>query len=150
MEQQFRFGIIGYGLISEYHAQAIKAQTNAKIFVASDIVKESADKFAAKYNCEVIDDWQKMINREDIDAVCVCTPTGFHAEQSNAAAKAGKHVLVEKTMATNLADATEMIHVASDNGVKLGVIYQKRTEEALNKIKKAIADGVFGKLVFDL
>ena len=148
MEEQFRFGIIGSGVISEYHAQAIKAQPNGKIVAVSDIVRESADKFAAKYNCEVIDDWQKMITRDDIDAVCVCTPTGLHAQQSIAAAKAGKHILVEKTMAIKLKDATEMIHVARDNGVKLGVIYQKRTEEAPNVIKKAIKEGVFGKLIF--
>ncbi|MCK4465463.1 MAG: Gfo/Idh/MocA family oxidoreductase [Bacteroidales bacterium] len=148
MEEQFRFGIIGSGVISEYHAQAIKAQPNGKIVAVSDIVRESADKFAAKYNCEVIDDWQKMITRDDIDAVCVCTPTGLHAQQSIAAAKAGKHILVEKTMAIKLKDATEMIHVAGDNGVKLGVIYQKRTEEAPNIIKKAIEDELFGKLIF--
>ncbi|MBE9509441.1 MAG: Gfo/Idh/MocA family oxidoreductase [Bacteroidetes bacterium] len=148
MEEQFRFGIIGSGVISEYHAQAIKAQPNGKIVAISDIVRESADKFATKYNCEVIDDWQKMITRDDIDAVCVCTPTGLHAQQSIAAAKAGKHILVEKTMAIKLKDATEMIHVARDNGVKLGVIYQKRTEEAPNIIKTAIKEGVFGKLIF--
>ena len=148
MEEQFRFGIIGSGVISEYHAQAIKAQSNGKIVAVSDIVRESADKFATKYKCEVIDDWQKMIIRDDIDAVCVCTPTGLHARQSIAAAKAGKHILVEKTMAIKLKDATEMIHVARDNGVKLGVIYQKRTEEAPNIIKKAIKEGVFGKLIF--
>lgn len=148
MEEQFRFGIIGSGVISEYHAQAIKAQSNGKIVAVSDIVRESADKFATKYKCEVIDDWQKMITRDDIDAVCVCTPTGLHARQSIAAAKAGKHILVEKTMAIKLKDATEMIHVARDNGVKLGVIYQKRTEEAPNIIKKAIKEGVFGKLIF--
>ena len=148
MEEQFRFGIIGSGVISEYHAQAIKAQPNGKIVAVSDIVRKSADKFASKYNCEVIDDWKKMIIRDDIDAVCVCTPTGLHAQQSIAAAKAGKHILVVKTMAIKLKDATEMIHVARDNGVKLGVIYQKRTEEAPNIIKKAIEDGVFGKLIF--
>ena len=148
MEEQFRFGIIGSGVISEYHAQAIKAQPNGKIVAVSDIVRKNADKFAAKYNCEVIDDWQKMITRDDIDAVCVCTPTGLHAKQSIAAAKAGKHILVEKTMAIKLKDATEMINVARDNSVKLGVIYQKRTEEAPNIIKKAIEDKIFGKLIF--
>ena len=148
MEEQFRFGIIGSGVISEYHAQAIKAQPNGKIVAVSDIVRKSADKFAAKYSCEVVDDWKKMITRDDIDAVCVCTPTGLHAQQSVSAAKAGKHILVEKTMAIKLKDANEMIHVARDNGVKLGVIYQKRTEEAPNIIKKAIEDKLFGKLIF--
>jgi len=148
MEEQFRFGIIGSGVISEYHAQAIKAQPNTKIVAVSDIVRANAEKFAAKYKCEINDDWQEMIRREDIDAICVCTPTGLHAQQSIAAAKAGKHILVEKTMAIKVKDATEMIHVARDNGVKLAVIYQKRTEEAPNRIKKAIESGVFGKMIF--
>ena len=72
MEEQFRFGIIGSGVITEYHAQAIKAQPNGKIVAISDIVRESAERFAGRYNCEVVDDLQKMIRREDIDAVCVC------------------------------------------------------------------------------
>jgi len=148
MEEQFRFGIIGSGVISDYHAEAIKAQPNAKIVAVSDIVRESAGEFAAKYDCEVIDDWNKLITREDIDAVCVCTPTGLHAQQSIAAAKAGKHILVEKTMATRVKDATKMIDVAGDHGVKLGVVYQKRTEEAPNRIKNAIEEGVFGRLIF--
>ena len=148
MEEKFRFGIIGSGVISEYHAHAIEAQPDGKIVAVSDIVRKNAEKFAAKHKCEVIDDWQKMINREEIDAVCICTPTGLHAQQAIAAAKAGKHIIVEKTMAIKLKDATEMIHVAKDNGVKLAVVYQKRTEEAPNRIKKAIENGVFGKLIF--
>ncbi len=148
MEDTLRFGIIGSGVISEYHAHAIKAQPDGKIVAVADIVRENAEKFAAKHNCEAMTDWEQMIRRDDIDAVCVCTPTGLHAGQAIAAAKAGKHVIVEKTMAIKLADATEMIHVAKEQGVKLAVIYQKRTEEAPNRIKKAIEEGVFGKMIF--
>jgi len=148
MSEKLRFGIIGSGVISEYHAQAIEAQPDGEIVAVADIVKENADSFAAKHNCEAIYDLDKMLARDDIDAVCVCTPTGLHAQQSIAAAKAGKHILVEKTMAIKLQDATEMIHVAKEEGVKLAVIYQKRTEEAPNRIKKAIKEGVFGKMIF--
>ena len=63
------------------------------------------------------------------------------AEQSIAAVKAGKHIIVEKPMALNIKDSVEMIKAAGDNGVKLGVIYQKRTEDASQKVKKAI-DGI--------
>ena len=148
MEEIFRFGIIGSGVISEYHARAIEAQPDAKIVAVADVVKESADKFSASHHCEAMYDWKKMIARDDIDGICVCTPTGLHAEQATAAAKAGKHVLVEKAMATKVKDANEMIRAAADHGVKLAVIYQKRTEEAPNRIKKGIADGVFGKMIF--
>ena len=96
MAEEFGFGIIGAGVISSWHAQGIEAHPDGKIVAISDIVKVSAGKFAAEHNCEVVDDWRKMIKRDDIKAVCICTPSGLHAEQCIAAARAGKHVIVEK------------------------------------------------------
>lgn len=148
MSEKFGFGIIGAGVISEYHARAIEAHPDAQVVAVSDVVRASAEKFAAAHSCEIINDWQEMIRRNDIDAICVCSPSGLHAAHSIAAANAGKHVLVEKSMAINIRDGVDMIHAARDNDVKLGVIFQKRTEEAPNLIRKAIADGVFGRMVF--
>lgn len=148
MAEQFGFGIIGAGVISGYHAKAINVHPEGKIIAIADVVKTNADKFAAEHSCEAYTDWREMIKRDDIDAVCVCSPSGLHAGQTIGAAQAGKHVLVEKSMAINLRDAAEMIRTARDNDVRLGVIFQKRTEEAPNKIKKAVEDGVFGKIVF--
>ena len=148
MQESFRFGIIGAGVISEYHARAIEAHPDGKIAAVSDLDRTRAEKFAAAHRCEVVDDWRDMVKRPDIEAVCVCSPTGLHAEHSIGALRAGKHVMVEKSMAINLREATDMIQTARDRGLKLGVIFQKRTEEAPNRIKKAIADGCFGKLVF--
>lgn len=145
---EFRFGIIGAGIISAYHAKAIEEHPDGVIAVLAEIDPKRGAEFAAKHNCEVEPDWKKMIARDDIDAVCVCSPSGLHAEHAIAAAEAGKHVLVEKSMAINVKDATDMIVAARDNNVKLAVIFQKRTEEAPNRIRKGIADGVFGKIVF--
>lgn len=148
MPESFRFGIIGAGVISEYHARAIEVHPDGKIIAVSDRDRTRADKFATAHHCEVIDDWHDLLKRVDIDAVSVCSPTGLHAEHSIEALRARKHVIVEKSMAINLREATDMIKTASDRGLQLGVIFQKRTDEAPNRIKKAIADGRFGKLVF--
>ena len=148
MEETFGFGIIGAGVISAYHATAIEAQPDAKIVAVASRGRAKAEAFAAQHGCEVIDDWHDMIRRDDIHAVSICTPSGLHAEQSIAAVQAGKHVMVEKPMAINLRDATEMIRAARDNGVKLGVIYQLRTGKAPTRVKKAVEDGTFGKIVF--
>jgi UDP-N-acetyl-2-amino-2-deoxyglucuronate dehydrogenase len=148
MSEQFGFGIIGAGIISEYHAKAINAHPDGKVVAIADIAKSNADKFAQEHSCEAYTDWREMIKRDDIEAVCVCSPSGLHAEHTVYAAQAGKHILVEKSMAINLRDAVNMIRAARDNSVKLGVIFQKRTEEAPNKIKKAIEEGVFGRMVF--
>ncbi len=148
MGEKFRFGIIGAGVISAYHAKAIQAHPDGEIVAVADIVKPSLDKFVAEYGGEGMTDLDAMLRRPDIDAVCVCSPTFLHAQHAIAAMNAGKHVIVEKSMAINLKDATKMITTAREKNVKLAVIFQKRTEEAPQRIKKAIADGVFGKMVF--
>lgn len=148
MSDTFGFGIIGAGVISEYHAKAVEAHPDGEIVAVASRSSAKAEKFAERHNCEVVDDWRKMIKRDDIQAVCICTPSGLHAEQSIASSQAGKHVIVEKPMALNIRDSVEMIHAARDNDVKLAVIYQMRTAEAPNKVKKAIENGVFGKIVF--
>ena len=148
MGKEFRFGIIGAGVISAWHATGIDAHPDGKIVGISDVMRLNAEKFAVDHNCEVVDDWHDLVKRDDIDAICVCTPSGIHAEQCIAAAEAGKHVLVEKPMAINLPDAAKMIKTARENNVKLGVIFQLRCEEGIQKIKKGVEDGVFGKLVF--
>ncbi len=148
MSEKFRFGIIGAGVISSYHAKAIQEHPDGEIVAVADVVKASADRFVAEHGGEAMTDLAAMLRRPDIDAVCVCSPTYLHAEHAIAAMKAGKHVIVEKSMAINLPDATRMIATARENGVKLAVIFQKRTEEAAQRIKRAIADGVFGRMVF--
>jgi UDP-N-acetyl-2-amino-2-deoxyglucuronate dehydrogenase len=148
MSEKFRFGIIGAGVISAYHAQAIKAHPDGEIAAVADVVKPSLDRFVAEYGGEPTTDLDAMLRRPDIDAVCVCSPTYLHAEHAVAAMKAGKHVIVEKSMAVNLKGATRMIATAREKNVKLAVIFQKRTEEAPQRIKRAIAEGVFGRMVF--
>jgi len=148
MAEKFRFGIIGAGVISDYHAQAIKSHPDGKIVAVADVDKARAERFVAAHGGEAMTDLAALVRRPDIDAVCVCSPTYLHASHALAAIRAKKHVVVEKSMATNLRDATRMIVEARENGVKLAVIFQKRTEEAAQRIKRAIAEGIFGKMVF--
>jgi len=148
MSDKFGFGIIGAGVISAWHAAGIEAHPDGRIIAVSNRTKSKAERLAEKFNCEVMDAWRELIKRDDIQGVCICSASGLHAEQSIAASEAGKHVLVEKPMATNIRDATDMILAARENNVKLGVIFQKRTEKAVNRLKKAVAEGAFGKIIF--
>ena len=148
MGEPFGFGIIGAGMISAWHAAGINAHPDGRLVAVASRSRDRAERFAAEHGCAVVSDWHELIRRDDIRAVCICTPSGLHAEQSIAAACAGKHVLVEKPMATTLRGCDEMIRAARDNGVKLGVIFQKRTDKAPNRIKKAVEEGVFGTIFF--
>jgi len=148
MSEKFRFGIIGAGVISAYHAKAIQAHPDGEIVAVADVDRRGLDRFVAEYGGEPTTDLDAMLRRPDLDAVCVCSPTFLHAEHAIASLEAGKHVIVEKSMAINLKDATRMIVTAREKSLKLAVIFQKRTEEAPQRIKRAIADGVFGPMVF--
>ena len=130
MSERFGFGIIGAGVISAWHAAGIEAHPDGRLVAVASRSRERADSFAAEHGCAVVSDWRDLVRRDDIQAVCICTPSGLHAEQAIAAASAGKHVLVEKPMAIDLKGCDEMIAAARANGVKLGVIFQKRTDEA--------------------
>lgn len=134
-------------MVARYHAQGI-AQTPGAQLVAvcrSDGARtaEAAERFGVA--CEP--NYAALLARSDIDAICICTPSGMHAEQAIAAAAAGKHVLVEKPMALSLADADAMIAACAAAGVLLGVALQRRTDPQFKRVREAIASGALGRMV---
>ncbi|MEN6626665.1 MAG: Gfo/Idh/MocA family oxidoreductase [Candidatus Sumerlaeia bacterium] len=147
MAEKFGFGIIGAGVISAYHAEAIKANPDAEIRAVADPVPGRAAEFAAKHGGRGFEDFKEMVRQPDVDCVCVCTPSGLHAEHALAAMEAGKHVIVEKPMAIRLEDGARLLKTAREKGVTLAVVSQLRTTEPIQRLKKAIADGAFGKIV---
>ena len=142
-------GVIGCGHWGPNHIRIFSSLKDSKVGMCADLDEERLKAIKENFpNIETTAEYKDILKKTDIDAVCVCSPSGLHAEHAVGVANAGKHVIVEKSIAINLRDATDMILAARDNNVKLGVIFQKRTEEAPNRIKKAIEDGVFGRIVF--
>lgn len=145
--QEIRFGIIGCGRIAPRHAEAIKINDKAKLVAVCDIIEERAMNFLKDYSAEAYyTNYRDLLNNPDIDVVSICTPSGMHAQMGVYAARAGKHVLVEKPMALSLKDADALIKACEDNGVLLAVCHQNRYNPAVRKLRKAIEDGRFGKL----
>jgi predicted dehydrogenase len=89
----------------------------------------------------------EMLADPEIDAVCICTPSGMHADMAVDAAKAGKHVMSEKPMDITLDKMDLMIKTCRECNVKLGVIFQRRTSPLWHKIKKVVDEGKLGKMV---
>jgi UDP-N-acetyl-2-amino-2-deoxyglucuronate dehydrogenase len=87
-----------------------------------------------------------MLRRPDLDVVNICTPSGMHAEMGIAAAKAGKHVIVEKPMALSLKEADVLLNVCDENRVKLAVCFQNRFNPPVQKLRRALEEGRGGKL----
>ena len=104
--RKINFGLVGCGRISNNHLKAI-ASFSEDINLAGlcDIDSSALDKACAEYGAPGFDDYQTMLQDPNIDIVSICTPSGLHPEQAIMAAKAGKHVLSEKPMATDLQSA---------------------------------------------
>lgn len=142
------FGILGCGMIADFHAQAIKSLNNAVLVGVTDNNTSRAKAFAEKYNVKTYLDYAQMLSDDNIDAVCICTPSGFHAENALAALKAKKHVVLEKPMAFTSSKTQEIAQAANNSGCILTVISQLRFSEDIQRVKKLMNEEAFGKIVF--
>ena len=142
-----RIGIVGSGVIGEIHTECISHIKNAKLVAMCDSEKEKIITLKKKYKVDVYTNYEKMLQRDDIDLIDICTPSGMHAEQGIVAAKARKHVLVEKPIDIKLDRIDKLIEVCKEQSVKLGSIFQCRFDPAIIELKRAIEEGKFGDLL---
>jgi len=139
MVKKIRIGIIGAGEIADLHAIGYRASTNAQLVAVADVKRALAETKKAQYGAqESYGSYEDLLRDERIDAVDVCIPNIYHAPAAIAAAEAGKHVLVEKPMATTLRDCDEMIAAAKRNGVKLMVGHNQLFFPPHNEAKRLI------------
>ena len=143
-----RVGLIGAGLAGPLFGGALKAHpAGARLVAVATRHESSAEEAATKWGARRwYTDWRQLLAEPDIDAVCIATPTGTHAEIAIAAAAAGKHVLTEKPMASSTAEADAMIAACDKAGVTLGVIYMYRFMEPAVKMKRALDEGLIGRI----
>lgn len=145
---KIRFGIIGAGNVSLIHAKSISEIENAELVSVSSRTGEKALKLAKKFKSEYYPDFHEMLKRNDIDAICVLTPSGTHAKIGIEVARAGKHVIVEKPIDVNLKMADKLIEECEKQDVKLSVISQRRFSNATVILKEAVKNRELGKLNF--
>ncbi|MDD9267744.1 Gfo/Idh/MocA family protein [Paenibacillus sp. GCM10023248] len=148
MDKKVRFAVIGAGVIAPSHAKAIAGNSEAELVAVADVEPDKANKLAEDFSIPyVYRDYQELLKRDDIDAITVAVPSGYHAEVVIAAAEAGKHVLVEKPLDITADSMTRMISACRQADVKLGCVFQRRVTEASIVAKQAIESGKLGKLV---
>lgn len=142
-----KFGIIGCGMISNWHAAAIARIDNAQLAGAADINEEAAEAFASKYGVRAYKSVDSLLDDPELDVVCICTPSGLHAPLAIKAARSGKNIIIEKPMALNLEEADNVVKACHDNNVKMAVISQLRFSDAVKRLKAAVDSGKLGRLV---
>jgi predicted dehydrogenase len=129
------------------HADAIAALPSARLAAVTDVDASAAEAFAAGRGTAAERDLDALLARSDVDVVCVCVPSGQHAEVGLRAVKAGKHLAVEKPVDVTLEAADRLIGAASDAGVALTVISQHRFDPGLIEARRLIDEGALGRLV---
>lgn len=141
------FVIYGCGLIANVHALAINSLENAKLLGCSDVKIDAAKSFAEKYNIVCYETIEDVLADKQVDVVCICTPSGTHAQLAITFLHAGIHVVVEKPMAINTRDCDRIIEASEKSGAKIMVISQLRTSPDILHAREIVQSGVLGKLV---
>lgn len=140
------FGIIGCGMIANFHAKAIGDIRGATLVACYDQVPAAADKLAEKFGCKAYHDLDAMLADPAVQVVTIGTPSGAHLEPALAAARAGKHIIVEKPLEITLRRCDQIINACDKAGVTLSTIFPSRFHEPTVEIKRAIEQGRFGRL----
>src|SRR6202167_3970631 len=150
--RKFRWCIVGLGRISMGHFMpAVELSKTGKITALVSGHREKAEKQAAQYNVPSpsiysYDNFDEIRQNKDIDAVYIALPNSMHAEYTIRAAKAGKHVLCEKPMATSVTDCRAMIEACRRNHVKLMIAYRCQYNPLHLKAIELIRPGGIGQV----
>lgn len=152
--KKLNVGLIGYGFMGRAHSNAYRKVNNFFDLEYQPVLKaacaRSADKakaFAAKWGYESVEtDWRKLIERDDIDLIDICTPNNTHAEIALAAAKAGKMILCEKPLSMNGPEGMKMVKAIEKAGVPNMVWYNYRRVPAVTLAKQLIDEGRLGRI----
>lgn len=126
----------------------IQRSLESRVRIVADVQPACAEKLAQVMGCEATFDWHSAAEHSCVDAVVVCTPTKFHAEITNCALKAGKHVLCEKPLARSVAEAETMVDAAEQTGKLLKTGFNYRHMAHVRKAKELIEGGVLGPLYY--
>lgn len=147
MGEPLKIGIAGCGVIGRLHAQQLQKLGTAEAAAFADCVQEKAEQYVAEFGGKAYGSYADMLRDSEVVAVSICTPSGIHGEMAIEAARAGKHVIVEKPMDVNLAMADRMIAECREHGVLLAGIFQHRFDFASRRVKEMLAAGRFGRLI---
>ncbi|MBQ9860069.1 MAG: Gfo/Idh/MocA family oxidoreductase [Clostridia bacterium] len=142
-----RVGIVGCGNIFTMHATSCYHLENANLVGVCDNKKDRADASAAQYGVPAYYDYRELITPEKVDVVHICVPHYLHPVITRYALEQGVHVLCEKPMSIDYADGEANVKLAEEKGLRYGVIFQCRYNDASQLIKKNLDNGRLGRII---
>lgn len=141
------FAIAGSGMIAGVHATALKEIPGVRVVGVWSLPAEDCQRFAAQHQIRGYASYEELLGDPEVQVVDICLPSGYHAEFGVQAASAGKHVIVEKPIDVSLAKAHSLIEACRKHGRKLSVIFQYRFAPAAQRLRKALDQGLLGRLI---
>src|SRR5689334_20263765 len=144
---KLRTAVIGAGKVAHLHAAGLQSLPESEFVAVCGRSSERANAFAQKYGIAAFTDIHEMLAKAKPDAICIATPHPEHAAPVIAASQAGVHALVEKPLASSLADCDAMLGAARANKTIVSTICQRRFYPPCQRIRRAIDDGKIGKPV---
>jgi predicted dehydrogenase len=139
-----KFAIVGCGNIAQRHAEHIHAK--AELVSVCDTNKIKAEELANKYHITASNSIKELFHHSSFGVAVICTPNGWHAEQSIYALQNGAHVICEKPMAIKTDDCQRMIDAAQKSNKELFIVKQNRYNQPVIKLKKVIDEGQIGRI----
>lgn len=125
---------------------AFRANQDVRVVAVASRTGERAAKFAAEFDCDAVEGYQALLDRDDVDAVYLPLPSGLHAEWARSALKAGRHLLTEKPATTSADDTTELVTLARANGLALMENFMFLHHSRHDRVRRLLADGAAGEL----
>ena len=144
-----KYALIGCGRIAPNHIRAAK-EHGLEICALCDVLPEAAEEIKSIFGLEtarVYTDYKEMILREKPELIAIATISGMHAEIALFAIEAGCNVIIEKPIAMSMSDARKIVAAAKEKGVKVCANHQNRFNKPIQKIKNAIDEGKFGRIL---
>jgi predicted dehydrogenase len=143
--RKLRTAIVGCGKVGHLHAAALKNLPESDFVAVCGRSLAKAEPFAEKYGVAAFADVTEMIAQAKVEAICLCTPHPQHAAPAIAAARRGVHLLVEKPLASSLADCDAMLAAARENKIIISTVCQRRFYPPCQRIHSAIQSGKLGR-----
>jgi predicted dehydrogenase len=143
-----RIGVIGVGGLGHLQTQTYIGMAQVEVVGAADVSEEARHLFENDFSAPAYEHYREFLHEhgEELDAVMIVTPHTLHHEQAKSCMKQGYHVLLEKPMVTDTADAVDLIETADEEGVILQVGYQRHFHPAFEEIRRIIKEGRIGRV----
>lgn len=145
-QRTFHLALVGCGRIARNHFDAVARTDGLALSAVCDVDEARAREAGEAHGVPWFASYEEMLKTARCDIVALCTPSGLHAPQGVLAARAGKHVLSEKPMATTLAAADELVEACDAAGVQLFVVKQNRLNPPIQLLRRAVDRGRFGRI----